>query len=73
MTSLAELIEQEASIRPNETKLSRIFRVLTQDEQDAVANALLNPDVSHAAIARALTKGGHPISEKAIRAARDRA
>lgn len=73
MTSLAELIEQEAAPRTQETKLSRIFRTLSPAEQEAVTKALLDPAVSNPAIARALTRAGHPISEKAIRAARDRA
>ena len=70
MGLLDEIGEEQARTQPNRCPVAKVLPEMAKDDRADLEAALANPALRHVAIARALDRRGHRVSDKAIAAHR---
>lgn len=65
-------VEMELPANKSKCDVSKILALMPESDRSTVTTALANPAYTGVAIARALTKSGHPIGESSVQRHRRR-
>lgn len=70
MGLLDEIGEEQERTQPNRCPVAKVLPDLSKEDRGDLEAAMANPGLRHVAIARALERRGHRVSDKAIAAHR---